>query len=176
MKILVACASVMAAVMTPGAASAVVYYGGNGAVSTYVRDWAQGATYTNYAFNASTSAFVGSWRVDHGPIWSSMPISYSGLDTAALLFGGAPTDYFISTVDAVAAHADRQAWASQYNAQCATFAACGIKVAEDFAAGATSAPVPSTVPEPAVWTMLVGGFGLVGAGVRRRRGAAPARG
>jgi hypothetical protein len=29
---------------------------------------------------------------------------------------------------------------------------------------------PSAVPEPATWAMMVGGFGLVGFGLRRRRG------
>lgn len=33
--------------------------------------------------------------------------------------------------------------------------------------------VPGAVPEPAPWTMMIGGFGLVGAALRRRRAAPP---
>lgn len=35
---------------------------------------------------------------------------------------------------------------------------------------ATSSPAAGAVPEPATWAMMVGGFGLVGAGLRRRMG------
>ncbi len=44
--------------------------------------------------------FVGSWYVGDGPVWTSNPAVLNGLETAALLFGGAPGDYAISTIDA----------------------------------------------------------------------------
>lgn len=36
-----------------------------------------------------------------------------------------------------------------------------------------SVTVPGVVPEPATWAMLIGGFGLVGAAMRRRRAGRP---
>jgi hypothetical protein len=46
---------------------------------------------------ASAQTYVGSFEVDDGPNWSTNPPVYSGLDAAALLFGGSPSDYRIST-------------------------------------------------------------------------------
>ena len=43
--------------------------------------------------------FVGSYMVDGGglaPSWTTNPVCYTPQETAALLFGGSPTDYFIS--------------------------------------------------------------------------------
>jgi hypothetical protein len=34
--------------------------------------------------------------------------------------------------------------------------------------------ITNSVPEPAVWTMMIGGFGLAGAALRRRRAPAAA--
>ncbi|MCQ1547603.1 MAG: PEP-CTERM sorting domain-containing protein [Candidatus Accumulibacter phosphatis] len=44
--------------------------------------------------------YVGSWIVGNGPWWETNPVSYSGQEVAALLWGGSPSDYSISTVDA----------------------------------------------------------------------------
>jgi hypothetical protein len=41
--------------------------------------------------------FVGSWEVSDGPSWLTEPPSYTGQEAAALLFGGSPSDYAIST-------------------------------------------------------------------------------
>jgi hypothetical protein len=41
--------------------------------------------------------YVGSWAVSDGPIWTSNPLAMSGQMTAAFLFGGAPSNYAIST-------------------------------------------------------------------------------
>ena len=41
--------------------------------------------------------FVGSYEVDDGPFWGDEPPVYSGQEAAALLFGGSPSDYAIST-------------------------------------------------------------------------------
>ncbi|MGE0044974.1 MAG: autotransporter-associated beta strand repeat-containing protein [Hyphomonadaceae bacterium] len=46
----------------------------------------------------ATYVFVGSWRVSDGPHWTTNPPVYSGREAAAFLFGGAPTDYAISTL------------------------------------------------------------------------------
>jgi len=47
--------------------------------------------------------FVGSWNVSDGPSWFGSPpngpLAYTGQEAAALLFGGSPSDYRISTVD-----------------------------------------------------------------------------
>lgn len=50
------------------------------------------------AANAVTYVYVGSWHVGDGPGWTSNPTVYSAREAAALLFGGAPTDYAISTI------------------------------------------------------------------------------
>ena len=50
-----------------------------------------------------------------------------------------------------------------------------ITTVNPFAAGfvtATSSPAAGAVPEPATWAMMLGGFALVGAGMRRRIGRA----
>lgn len=42
--------------------------------------------------------FVGSYNVADGPAWSTNPPVYSAKDAAALIFGGSPNDYVISTL------------------------------------------------------------------------------
>ncbi|QXQ05687.1 PEPxxWA-CTERM sorting domain-containing protein [Sphingosinicellaceae bacterium] len=52
------------------------------------------------------------------------------------------------------------------------FHATGIAYEIDDVAGTlANGSNPSTVPEPASWALMVAGFGLVGVGARRRRGA-----
>jgi hypothetical protein len=49
--------------------------------------------------HAGVPTFVGSYLVDGGglaPSWTTNPVCYTPQEAAALLFGGAPTDYFIS--------------------------------------------------------------------------------
>lgn len=41
--------------------------------------------------------FVGSYQVNDGPSWTGNPTVYSATEAAALLFGGAASDYYIST-------------------------------------------------------------------------------
>lgn len=41
-------------------------------------------------------SYVGSFEVDDGPWWTSNPGVYSGVEAAALLFGGLASDYRIS--------------------------------------------------------------------------------
>lgn len=54
--------------------------------------------------------YVGEWHVGEGPVWGSNPAVLSARETAALLFGGAPTDYAISTVDNNPANIDFMAF------------------------------------------------------------------
>lgn len=144
--------------------------------------------------------FVGSWRVDQGPSWVTAPTAYSGQQAAALLFGGTAGSYSISTVDNTVANIDNLAWVTVWNAgafpDCAGFP-CGRKVAEnavtstggiytspgdtsaysnDWAVGAqfTNFAFAEAVPEPASWALLIAGFGLTGAAMRRRRNVAVA--
>jgi hypothetical protein len=139
--------------------------------------------------------FVGSWRVDQGPSWTDAPPAYTGQQAAALLFGGEASDYSISTIDNNPANIDNLAWVSVWFASifpdCASFP-CGRKVSEsavtstggfylnpgdesafafDWAVGPefTNYAFRDIVPEPANWVMLIAGFGLTGAVMRRRR-------
>lgn len=64
--------------------------------------------------NAATYTFVGSWRVDDGPRWLDQPPAYSGQEAAALLFGGLPGDYAISTLGPAPETVNRLAWYSIY--------------------------------------------------------------
>lgn len=45
---------------------------------------------------ASAQTYVGSFKVSDGPGWGTNPPVYSGLEAAALLFGGVPSEYAIS--------------------------------------------------------------------------------
>jgi len=51
---------------------------------------------TLFGGQAAASIYVGSWQVDDGPLWTTNPQVYSGVETAAFLFGGVPADYEIS--------------------------------------------------------------------------------
>lgn len=56
--------------------------------------------------------YIGSWEVDQGPNWSSQPSAYTGQEAAALLFGGKPSDYAISTVGTDPTQINHDAWYS----------------------------------------------------------------
>lgn len=141
--------------------------------------------------------FVGKWQVDQGPSWDPVPASYSGQEAAALLFGGSPLDYVISTIDNVVAHIDFLTWVSVWGDGSGTTV---DKVAQDYNGGtageyrwpgdmsayvndwavgdtytnyafrlvATDTPLNSrSVPEPSVVSLLA--IALAGAAVGRRR-------
>ena len=71
---------------------------------------------TMSAADAATYVFVGNWQVDSGPSWTSSPpngpLAYTGQEAAALLFGGSPSSYVISTVDNNPANINFDAWYS----------------------------------------------------------------
>jgi len=137
--------------------------------------------------------FVGSWTVDQGPDWGDVPAAYSGQDAAALLFGGVASDYVISTVDDQVADIDHLSWVSTWGGACGGTFPCGTQVADNFVVstgglyanpGDTSAYVRDwavgeqyrnyafripAAPEPASWALMLGGFGLVGGAMRRRK-------
>ena len=131
------------------------------------------------------------------------PPAFTGQQTAALLFGGAVSEYRISTIDTNPANIDNLAWVSVFGdflfPDCPGIP-CGRKVSESAVTsfgglyadiGAESAFVSdralgptftnyaftckSVVPEPANWAMLIAGFGRSGALLRNRRRVANAR-
>lgn len=68
------------------------------------------------AAEAATYNYVGSWDVynDATEYWNSTPpngpLSYTGQEAAALLFGGAAGDYVISTISNLVADVNFSAW------------------------------------------------------------------
>lgn len=68
------------------------------------------------AANASW-IFVGAWDVNDGPYWGNDPAPpiYTGREAAAMLFGGLPTDYAISTQGTDPALIDFQSWVSGWS-------------------------------------------------------------
>lgn len=67
---------------------------------------------TSSAAHAITYTYVGTWRVDAGPYQFHYPTAYTGQEVAALMFGGLPSDYAISTMGNNPAAIDFQAWYS----------------------------------------------------------------
>ena len=142
--------------------------------------------------SAVTYAYVGKWRPFEGPDWQSNPLAYSGVGAAAMLFGGSAANYAISTIDENPLNIDFRAHYEMigigsvllphdffrgtegvtryqdvytFNPAVATVST----YVSDFNNRAYNYAFAAAVPEAASWAMLIAGFGLVGATMRRRR-------
>ena len=152
----------------------------------------------SFALVAATGAsagltFVGSWAVNSGPNWQDNPVSYTGQEAAALLFGGAPSDYSISTNGTNPALVNFSAWedgwgdGNTYGSTTPAPQNFDLQTGtgyDDPGGGGTSysayvsdhgialvnyAFVESAVPEPAGWALMLVGLGAVGGSLRVRR-------
>jgi hypothetical protein len=146
------------------------------------------------AANAVTYVFAGSWLIGEGPpAFPTAPAVLSGVETAALLFGGAASDYVISTIDSSVANINFMARVDGFGSAAnfnplvaqdfkADVGAAGYGQVGDFSAYVRDhAPagvdigrnyafrVSGVVPEPATWGMMIVGFGATGLLLRRRR-------
>ena len=137
------------------------------------------------------------------PVWSGSPpngpLAYTGQEAAAFLFGGAASSYAISTIDSNVANINFSAVYDVIGYGGATFAqnysnkylglyygptvgytgalngAASTFVRDNGVAGTNYAfLISGTVPEPASWMLMIGGFGLVGASMRRKSAIAQA--
>ncbi|WP_246831384.1 VPLPA-CTERM sorting domain-containing protein [Pseudotabrizicola formosa] len=157
------------------------------------------------AADAATYTFVGSWDVynDLAPVWTSAPpdgpLAYTAQEAAAFLFGGAASDYVISTVSDLVADIDFMAWYDVIGYGEAMFAqdynnkylgqfygptsgygndsngAASAFIRDNLFAGGrinyafSVAPNPAVVPLPAAGILLVGALGGLGMVARRRK-------
>lgn len=153
------------------------------------------------AASAQTYTFVGSWNPndERAPAYYASPpngpLAYTGQEAAALLFGGSPSDYVISTIDDNPADIDFNAVYDVIGYGRAIFAqdyskkylglyygpTDGYSIFDINAAASTFVqdnPIDGTnfafrvngaVPEPATWGMMLAGFGMVGFALRSRR-------
>lgn len=150
---------------------------------------------------ATTYEYVGSWEVDQGPWWPTAPVAYTGQAAAALLFGGVPSDYVISTIGPNPADINFSNWVSvsTYGTtgtcnSCAEIVADNTVVSADgyydfigdtsayvnaFADGSQYTNyaflVVDPTPLPAALPLFAGGLGVMGLIVRRRKRLLAAR-
>ena len=84
---------------------------------------------------ADTFVYVGSYQVDQGPYWGNNyppgQFAYTGQQAAALIFGGSPSDYAIST-DANIGTVNFMAWYSTFGGACNGNFPCGTQYAENY--------------------------------------------
>lgn len=139
---------------------------------------------TTFVAGAANAAlvFVGSWNVNDG-LADSGPLSAQ--QAAAQLFGGTAADYSISTLGDDPLDVDFQAYYVVFGVPGATF--LGAQDATSFFGFGLSAYAHDPeladrfinyafverttgpgIPEPATWALMITGFGLAGAALRRR--------
>jgi len=147
---------------------------------------AAGAVATSlFAAGAANAAivFVGSWSLNQG--LDDAPLS--GQEAAALIFGGDPTDYMISTEGADVGQINSRAWYAYIGLPDTVgvdFQDVDNSLGYDVSAYVNDPSLGEYVnyafkddgrvggvPEPAIWALMIGGFGLAGASLRRRRPA-----
>ncbi len=137
-----------AALATTGSATA---YGGG-----FIGD---GTNYTSYSAGSATPA--NNFGGDFITAPSARPIDYSLTDTfVALRFGTGPATYY--------------GYAEVAGNRLISFAYNDVAGGSIVSGEAITGAFPSAVPEPATWLMLIGGLGLVGATMRRRKQMNPA--
>jgi autotransporter-associated beta strand protein len=105
---------------------------GAGTVRVGANTLTSGGNDTTTTFSGSISdstglAFIGSWRVDSGAAYTSRPPVYSGVEAAALLFGGNAASYRVSTISDQISQIDDRAWLAYYGIGWNT-AASNVKV------------------------------------------------
>lgn len=54
-------------------------------------------TNSQASYRTLTATYVGAFQTDDGPNWTTNPAALSGVEAAAVIFGGSPSDYAIST-------------------------------------------------------------------------------
>ncbi len=128
--------------------------------------------------------FVGSWELNSGVDDSPL----TGQQAAALIFGGNASDYMISTSGSDVNQINFRAWYAYIGLPDTVGvdahdvnSAFGFDLLAYINDGALGSYVNYAfkddgrvggVPEPATWALMIAGFGLAGAGLRRRRNVA----
>lgn len=154
---------------------------------------------------SSAQTFVGSFTTNGSVItfadgtttsrnaahWTSNPQVFSGLDAAALIFGGTASQYLVSTerefidnlawYDGWGDHAGLKQASSYkldstglgYNGCNVNFTSCtksaySAYISDGFS-GTNYVYLAAAVPEPETYALLLAGLGVVGAAMRRRQ-------